>query len=142
VLLRVRQPPAVRPPVTTSGERAGVRGRPRRAVWFRIVAFAFALTACFHLVAAGVPDLDPAAPAWRHLLFVGINLVCIAGFLARPLLFIPPFALLVVQQVASHGSSFLSSLAPGERIDLPSLAVVLVMPTTLVLLLIDRFERR
>ena len=107
-----------------------------------MIAAAFAFTACFHLAAVFVPGLDPTAPAWRHLLFVGINVACIAGLLTRPPLFIPPFALLVVQQIASHGRSFSSSLGPGERIDFPSLAVVLVMPTTLVLLVIDLFERR
>lgn len=107
------------------------------ARWFYAFAACFAFTACFHVAAALDHRIDPEAPAWRHLLFVGINLACIAGLLRRPWYFIPPYGLLLVQQLWTHGGSLLRSLAPGQRIDWPSAAVVVVMPLSFTLLVLD-----
>ncbi|MFO0553322.1 MAG: hypothetical protein U0271_33370 [Polyangiaceae bacterium] len=110
--------------------------------WFYPFAAAFVFTACFHVAAAVDGRIDPAAPAWRHLLFVGINLACVGGLLRRPSYFVPPFAVLLVQQTWSHGGALLGSLAPGERFDWPSLSVVLVMPLAFGLVLVDVLARR
>ncbi len=104
---------------------------------FWVLSFCFGCGAVFHTIAAAVPTVDPEAPAWRHLLFVGINLACIAGFLKRPRLFIPLFAVLLVQQVLSHGGHAIRAWAESRTVDAPSIGVVLVFPTALALLVID-----
>lgn len=107
------------------------------ARWFYGFAACFVFTACFHLAAALDSRIDPEAPTWRHLLFAGINLLCVAGLLRRPWYFVPPFGVLLAQQVWSHGGSLLRSFAPGQRIDWPSAAVVVVMPLAFALLVVD-----
>jgi hypothetical protein len=108
---------------------------------FYVLSFFFACGAIFHSFAAAIPTIDPEAPAWRHLLFVGINLACIAGFLFRPLFFMPLFAVLAVQQIATHGSHAWHAFQNGA-LDAPSIGVVLVMPLTFVLLVIDARRKR
>jgi len=114
--------------------------RPQR--WeFVALSAAFVFTACFHVAAAIRPSIDPEAPAWRHLLFVGINLACVAGLLLRPLMFIPPFALLTAQQLWTHGCHIGRMYRNEHAIDYPSIAVVIVMPTCLALLVHDAYRR-
>jgi hypothetical protein len=108
---------------------------------FGAIAFAFVFTACFHLAAAVRADIDPEAPAWRHLLFVGINLACVAGVLYRPRVFIPPFLALTVQQIWTHGGHAVRLFETERVIDYPSIAVLIVMPTTLALLVRDVWSR-
>ena len=112
-----------------------------RYIFFALAA-AFALTAFFHFSAAVCPDIDPEAPTWRHLLFVGINIVCVIGFVCRPLAFIPFFALLTIQQIASHGTHAARLWCRDGRVDFPSIAVVLVVPFALYCLVADALRRR
>ena len=121
--------------------------RPRLllAPWrwdFAALAGAFVFTACFHVAAAIRSEIDPEAPAWRHLLFVGINLTCVLGLLVRPLVFIPAFAVLTAQQLGSHGGHAWRMHVEQGAVDFPSLAVLAVMPTTLLLLILDAGRRR
>jgi hypothetical protein len=109
---------------------------------FTALAGAFVFTACFHVAAAMRSEIDPEAPAWRHLLFVGINLTCVIGLLVRPLVFIPAFAALTVQQVWTHGGHAWRMHVEQGAVDLPSLAVLAVMPTTLMLLISDALRGR
>jgi hypothetical protein len=101
----------------------------------------FAFTACFHLAAAIRPSVDPEAPTWRHLLFIGINLTTIAGLIRRPLIFIPAFGVLLIQQLVTHGTHAWKAFAGGGS-DWPSIAVVIVMLVTMTLLIVDAFRCR
>lgn len=118
-------------------ERETSKVEPRVPPVFLALSAAFAFTAAFHVAAAIRPAIDPEAPTWRHLLFVGINLACIAGLLRRPLVFLPFFGLLTVQQVASHGSHALRMWRDQGSIDFPSIAVVIVMLYALLRLVAD-----
>ena len=110
-------------------------------VVFVAVAIAFGVSAIFHVAAIASPDLDPSAPAWRHGLFIGINLACAAGFILRPRAFIPAFGALVVQQLASHGAMAWNAWHLDRHVDVASLAVLLFMPAALVLLIADARAR-
>lgn len=94
----------------------------------RAFSVAFAASALFHASAALVPSLAPAAPAWRHLLFVALNLLSSVGFLRRPRWFTWAFGVLVVQQLISHGSDAWTQWFDHRRVDVVSLAVVAFMP--------------
>ena len=121
--------------------RAGFSLAPWR--WdFAVLAGAFVFTACFHVAAAMRSEIDPEAPAWRHVLFVGINLTCALGLLVRPLVFIPAFAVLTAQQLWSHGGHAWRMHVEQGAIDFPSLAVLAVMPATLILLILDAWRQR
>ncbi len=117
-------------------------GIAREARWdFRILALCFVFTACVHVAAAIRPEIDPEAPTWRHLLFLGINLACVLGLLYRPPLFVLPFTVLTAQQLWTHGGHAIRLWTDEHRIDFPSIAVVIVMPTALALLSIDAWKR-
>jgi hypothetical protein len=121
------------------------RSRLSLAPWrwdFATLAAAFVFTACFHAAAVIRNEVEPEAPAWRHLLFLGINLACVLGLLVRPLVFIPAFAALTAQQLWSHGGHAWRMHVEQGAVDFPSLAVLAVMPTTLVLLVLDALRRR
>ncbi len=109
--------------------------------FFYALSFFFGCGAVFHVAAVIQANLDPEAPPWRHLLFVGINLACIAGFLRRPLFFVPLFCLLAIQQVSSHGSHALRAWQVDRSFDAPSFGVLLVMPLTVALLIADARRR-
>jgi hypothetical protein len=100
---------------------------------FALLVVAFAAAAAFHAAAVVRPGLDATSPPWRHAAFVAINLACALGFARRPAWFVAPFALLVAQQLFSHGGQALREWREG-RVDVASLAVVVVMPLALALL--------
>jgi hypothetical protein len=106
------------------------------------VAFAagFVVAAGFHVVALAAPGVDIPTPAWRHALFVAINLGAAAGMIFRPRGFALAFAVLTAQQLYSHGRTLVSALAEG-RVDWPSVAVLVAMPVALVLLARERQSR-
>ncbi|HEU4411908.1 MAG TPA: hypothetical protein VFS43_42095 [Polyangiaceae bacterium] len=111
--------------------------RASKRVAYGLLALAFAGAAAVHAAALLSPRLDPSAPPWRHALFVGINVACALGFVLRPRWLAAPFALLVVQQLFSHGGQALRAWREAGRVDVPSLAVLVVMPLALALLASD-----
>jgi hypothetical protein len=121
-------------------ERRADRDRPRPV----FVAFAagFALAAAFHVAAIVAPGIDVPSPAWRHGLFVGINLAAAAGMIFRPRGFAIAFAILTAQQVYSHGTTLVTAWQHESRIDWPSVVVLVAMPSALVLLARSRLPSR
>jgi hypothetical protein len=71
-----------------------------------------------------------------HAIFVAINAIEAYGMLRRPRWFIPFFAVMVVQQLYSHGSWALDAYRLG-RPDWRSWMVLLTMPAMLLLLVYD-----
>lgn len=104
-------------------------------VAFQIYAGLSILVGCFHLIGIFYP-LN-SSPAWRHALFVGINLFCAYGFLKRPRFFVYFFFLLLLQQIYSHGGSAVAMWTQHHIISWFDLAVVLFMSLAFVLLVID-----
>jgi len=113
-----------------------------RRLAFKILVVVFGAAALYHLAATFDPAMDPSSPAWRHALFVGLNLACAAGFATRPPPFVPLFGLLVVQQLVSHGAAAWHAWYEGGRVDVTSLGVVVLMPLAFALLLLDRKKSR
>lgn len=103
----------------------------RRVHLFRAAAAAFVVTAVLH--AARAFDTEPE----RHALFVAINLACAAGVLRRPRWSPLPFALLVLQQLGSHGGRAWSAVQAGGAPGGEDVAVVIFMPALLGLLVWD-----
>jgi hypothetical protein len=108
---------------------------------FLVITAAFALAAAFHLVALVTPDIAEPSPPWRHLLFAATNGAVAVGMLRRPRLFVLAFALLTVQQVASHGMYAWSMWAHEGRVDWASAVVLVSMPSVLALLIFDARQR-
>lgn len=97
-----------------------------RVFWFWfwcVVSGSFGLGALFHLYALFAPD---SSPPWRHVLFGGINLGVAWGCWRRPRWFIAAFALLLFQQLYSHGTDL--AQAWPERVDWRSLVVLVWLP--------------
>ncbi len=103
----------------------------RRNHLFRAAAAAFVVTAVLHAVRAF--DSEPT----RHALFVLVNGACAAGVLRRPRWFPLPFALLVLQQLGSHGGRAWNAVQAGVALEVEDVAVVLFMPALLGLLVWD-----
>jgi hypothetical protein len=102
---------------------------------FCLLAIGFFVAASFHAVAIFAPAIAPPSPAWRHALFVLVNLGAGLGMLKRPRWFVPLFGLLCVQQLVSHGLFSWEVWHTEHRIDLGSAVVFVFMPATLMLLL-------
>ena len=101
---------------------------------FVVLSVGFAAAAVFHAVAIFAPGIDVPSPAWRHALFVAINLAVAAGVLLRPRGFAFAFAALTAQQVYSHGVTLVLAWRREGRVDWPSVVVLVAMPLVLVLL--------
>jgi hypothetical protein len=101
-------------------------------VAFSLLAFAAMV---FHIIGA-IKPFD-ATPAWRHSLFIGINIICIYGLLKRPNWFVWFWAILTLQQLYSHGSHFLRLLSENKFTWI-DFGVLVLMPAIFVLLLIDK----
>jgi hypothetical protein len=75
--------PARRVAAPAADQEAQLDGK-KLVVWSRRAFTAsFVLSAAFHVAAVAAPSVDPSAPAWRHALFVAINVACAVGF-GRP----------------------------------------------------------
>lgn len=99
--------------------------------------------ALFHLVCIVRPELGEPSPAWRHGLFVGVNLLLAAGFLKRPRWFSWPLVALTLQQLISHGTDLLEAQRrTPPRLDVQSLAVLVTFPLLLLLWTLHRQHRR
>ena len=108
---------------------------------FGLLAAVFVAGALFHAAALVVPSLAGNSPPWRHATFVAVNLAAAAGMVRRPPLFVPLFGLLCSQQLASHGDAAYRAWRAAHRIDVASLAVLVVMPLAFALLVRDRISR-
>jgi hypothetical protein len=107
-----------------------------RSIVFKAFALLFCFTAIYHLVGAFVKINE--LPVWRHLLFAGINLFCVYGFLKRPKYFIYLLALLMVQQYYSHGTTLIQLWNEKKEIDWISVFDLLILPIALICLIKDR----
>ncbi len=108
----------------------------KSAWFFRGVAALFGAAAVFHAYRFAFDPADGSSHA-RHGVFVVVNALTAAGLLSRPRWFVVPFALLTGQQLLSHGSVALAAWRQRGQLDLTSLAIVLLLPLTLVLLVRD-----
>jgi len=109
----------------------------RRQTFLRAAASLFAVAAFFHLFRVFVPQAGDPSGTLRHALFVAINLACVYGLWQRPRLFKYPFALLVVQQIYSHGGAAWTAWTERGEVDVVSLVIVVLMPATLAALWLD-----
>jgi len=106
----------------------------------KLMSCLFALAATYHTLAVALPGLGVPGVRWRHALFVVISAACSGLLLRRPPWFLPAYALLTVQQVYSHGWGVWLSWTVEQRVDWLALAVVVIVPFTLVLLAWDARE--
>jgi hypothetical protein len=109
---------------------------------FRIFAGCIALAAVYHLVGLFMPAISPHTPAWRHALFVGINLVAAWLMLRRPSWFCFAFAVLTLQQLYGHGGKLLRTWRGEGHVEWISLIVIIVMPIMAAMLFRDWHRRR
>lgn len=109
-----------------------------RARVFFLCAIGFAGAAAFHLVAL-VAVVD-ATPRWRHGLFVVIDAALAALMIRRPRWFPWVFAVLVVQQAWSHGTSLVAHARVGS-VDVASVITLVALPIVFALLVRDARSR-
>jgi hypothetical protein len=110
---------------------------------FRLASVALLAAALFHAASVAFPavarlEYGPDYPAWRHLLFIGIDVTCAWLFRARPEWFVWAYGLLAAQQIYSHGAGAARLWALERRVDWMSAIVVLGAPLLLAALVIDR----
>jgi uncharacterized membrane protein len=112
-----------------------------RDLCFRILAIGAVLAAGYH--AAGLAGLlaNSQAPAWRHALFIAIDLVLAWYLLRRPLWMFPLFVLLFIQQAVSHGRHAIDLYRSRHVIDYISLVDLAALSIGLVLLTLDARNR-
>jgi hypothetical protein len=109
---------------------------------FRLASLGALVAAGIHLAALAVPAFGIAAypptyPAWRHVLFVAINLTLAALFLRRPAWFVWAFAVLTAQVIYSHGGAALASWQRDGRIRWIDAVALVAVPLALGLLVTD-----
>ncbi|MFN8286468.1 MAG: hypothetical protein U0V74_06940 [Chitinophagales bacterium] len=102
---------------------------------FKVLAVGALCAAIYHAVGIFYPINE--APPWRHGLFVVINLLGAWFLLKRPVACLPIFALIMLQQLYSHGTFLINTWNEAHRIDWPSVFVLIFFPLTAVLLWID-----
>ena len=93
-----------------------------RGVVFALVAAGFAAAGVFHGAALALPSIAEPSPAWRHAVFIVVNLA---------------FAALTAQQIWSHGAYALETLRHGGHVDLALALVLVAMPVLLLMLALD-----
>ena len=110
----------------------------KKALNIILYAFAFIsfIVMLYHI--KGIFHPTTLTPAWRHGIFVLINIICIYGLLKRPIWFIWFVAILTLQQWYSHGSYALELWQIENKIHWISLAVIIFLPLLLTLLIIER----
>ena len=107
-----------------------------RNILFLVFAVLTVLIAAYHFLA--IFNKFDNSPAWRHFLFVGINLFCTYGVLKRPKYFVYFVAILLVQQYYSHGAYLVNLWLEKGQIHLQSVFVLLLFPIALICLNEDR----
>jgi len=104
---------------------------------YPVLSVAFGLAAIYHLAAFISPGFFPPCPAWRHLLFIVLNIVGLLLSIRRWIWFWIPFTLLTIQQMISHGSRAYEWWTLNNRIDMISIIIMLSMPVMAVVLFRD-----
>ena len=113
---------------------------------FRLASAGALVAVAIHLGALLSPRVDaalypPGYPAWRHAIFVAIDLALAGLFLRRPAWFVWAFAALAVQVCYGHGQhAWASWRRDGEIVWLDAAALVGV-GLALVLLFAERRTR-
>jgi hypothetical protein len=114
--------------------------RKQKRILFIVLAGLCGIAALYHTT--GIFYTVNSSPAWRHGLFIVINLICIYGLMKRPRWFIWFFFLLLLQQLYSHGSDIIGHWKLEHRIDWISMVVIILMPLIFILLVSDRLGLR
>ena len=109
----------------------------------KIILIVFAILAVASAIYHFVGFLKPfdKTPAWRHLLFVFIDLAVVYGCLKRPKWFIVFALVLTAQQLYSHGSFAITKWQMEHIIDWISVGVIVLLPAGCILLIADQRSR-
>jgi hypothetical protein len=100
---------------------------------FTIISF---IAMLYHIKGIFYPTT--LTPAWRHGIFVCINIICIYGVIKRPKWFIWFAVILTVQQWYSHGSYAIHLWQTENKIHWISVVDVILLPVLVWLLFLDR----
>jgi drug/metabolite transporter superfamily protein YnfA len=106
-----------------------------RDILFKALAGLACLAGAYHL--AGIFYKVNESPVWRHLLFVGISVFCVYGFLKRPKYFAWFIALLFAQQCYSHGTYAVNLWMQRKQIHWISLIDLVLLSIGLICLVED-----
>lgn len=106
---------------------------------FIVFAVLAVIIAVYHVI--GIFYTVDGSPAWRHGIFVCINLFCVYGILNRPKYFILIVFLLLVQQCYSHGQRMVKMWAAQQRIDWVSVFVLVLLLIALICLIEDQRQK-
>lgn len=106
------------------------------------VSMAFVVAAGFHALALAWPALAEPEPAWRHGLFIAINIALAVGVWFRPPWFAAMFLVVTAQQLVSHGASAWHIWHDEHRIDWASAMTLPFIAGTCAWLLRDAWLRR
>jgi len=114
--------------------------KKQKEIFFTVFAVLGGIAALYHVI--GVFYKVNSSPVWRHCLFILINLVCIYGLIKRPQWFTWFFFVLLLQQLYSHGNDIVWNWKYAHRVDWISIAVIILIPLTFILLVSDRLNVR
>lgn len=106
-----------------------------RNILFKVFAAIACLAAIYHFV--GVLYKIDGSPAWRHSIFIGINLFCMYGFLKRPKYFVYFVVVVLIQQYYSHGVFIVNTWNEKKQVHWISVFVLLLFPIALGCLIED-----
>jgi len=97
---------------------------------FAWLAGGSALAAAYHLAAFATQfaHAQVNAAAWRHLVFVGIDIALAVLLLWRPRWLIAPVAIVTAQASWSHGHGLWNAWHSARQVDWVSVAVFLYLP--------------
>jgi hypothetical protein len=116
-----------------------------RDLVFRLAAAGAVVATVIHVLGLTIPAFAaanyPDYPAWRHGVFIAINLSAAWVFLRRPAWFVWAFAVLTLQAFYSHGGSAWASWQRDGLVRWIDLAALVAIPTSLALLIADRNRR-
>lgn len=108
---------------------------------FRMAALGAMVAAAIHLAALVLPAFAaanyPGYPAWRHGVFITINLSAAWLFLRRPAWFVWAYAVLTAQVIYSHGGSAWTTWHRDGRVTWIDAAALVAIPLALALLMAD-----
>ena len=104
---------------------------------FAIISF---IAMLYHV--KGIFQPTTLTPAWRHAIFVAINIISIYGLIKRPNWFIIFIALLTVQQWYSHGSYAIDLWQKENKIHWISIADIILLPILFALLILDSTNKK